>query len=384
MGNWDLRDPFAQARLADGVLVNDFCGEAIPMLLRYRDIRRAARDTCTFSSDAPFEVPVPDERAFRAVRELPIETDPPEHTAYRALVSPLFERPKQPDMQQAVGELVNSLLAQVSHGEVVEVMRGLAFPLQSRALALLLKRPQAEGEMWATWSSSVLYDDATRAQFNDYLRQAIGAAKAAPGDDFFGILASATIDGRALTDDEIEGYAILAFAGGRDTVIAAVAFMLVHLADHPQELARLRRQPELVNPAVEEIVRICSPLTHIGRVCPQGADVAGVAVARGRRASLCWAAANRDAEAFEAPDEVRLDRYRNAHVGFGVGPHVCLGQHQARLILRTLLKALCAGVAGIDFVGGERRYEEWPGYRRQIGFESLELRIHPLPSGELS
>lgn len=375
MGNWDFTDPFREARDQEGVLVNDFAGERIPMLLRFRDVRRAARDYRTFSSDAPFRVPVPDEKPFRIVRELPIETDPPRHTAYRAIVQPWFERPRQPELMQAVDALVEELLDGIPLGATVDAIRELAFPLQSRALALLLKRPVEEGKMWSNWGVSVLHDDATRARFYAYLDDALGAARDNPGDDFFGALVTADHQGGRLSDEEIQGYAILTFAGGRDTVIASIALVLAHFADHPEDLERLRSEPGLINRAVEEFVRIGAPLTHIGRVCPAGADALGVAIPRDHRASLCWAAANRDPGIFEAPDELRIDRMANPHVGFGVGAHTCLGAHQARLILRTLVHKLCARVGKIIFVSGQRRYEEWPGYRRQIGYDSLHVQL---------
>ena len=87
-----FHDPFKKPRQEDGVLVNEIQGETIPMVLRHADVRRAARDWQTYSSDAPMRVPIPSEEEVRSVRQLPIETDPPAHGAYRALVEPFFNR----------------------------------------------------------------------------------------------------------------------------------------------------------------------------------------------------------------------------------------------------------------------------------------------------
>ncbi len=378
MGHWDLTDPFKEARASSGILAGDFADETIPMILRHADIRRAARNVETFSSDAPFRVPIPGEAQFRAVRELPIEVDPPQHTAYRALAQPIFERPKEPEMIRTVGELTGALLdAVVERGEV-EVIRDFAIKLQSRALALLLKRPPEEARLWETWCSNVLYEDRTRAELYTYLDRALPDAAANPGDDLFGILCKATYDGRGLTREEILGYAILTFAGGRDTVVSVVAFALVHLADHPEDFERLRADRGLIRGAAEEIARVCSPLTHIGRICPAGTDINGTQIPPGRRVSLCWAAANRDERVFPDADEVRIDRRGNMHVAYGVGPHTCLGAHQARLILRSLLEQLCNKVSRIEFLSGEPRYDAWPHYRRQTGYETLRLALHPI------
>ena len=88
------RDPFHEARKQDGVLKCPFQGETLPMILRHADVREAAKDWKTYSSDAPFRVPIPSEEAVRTMRQLPIETNPPEHTGYRAIVEPFFQRAK--------------------------------------------------------------------------------------------------------------------------------------------------------------------------------------------------------------------------------------------------------------------------------------------------
>ncbi len=378
MSHWDFTDPFREAREESGVLEGEFAGEPVPMILRHADLRRAARDYRSFSSDAPFRVPIPGEQPFRDVRELPIETDPPEHTAYRALARPFFERPRLPEVIRTIGELTAALLDGVIGRGDVEIIEEFAMKLQSRALAVMLKRPPEDGLVWENWCSNILYDDATRADFYRYLDRVLPESAADPGDDLFGALSTATLDGRKLTRDEILGFAILTFAGGRDTVVSVIAFALVHLADHPEDLERLRADPGLVPGAAEEIVRVCSPLTHIGRTCPRGAEVGATRIRPGQRASLCWAAANRDEGAFPDADEVRIDRQRNAHVAYGYGRHFCLGVHQARLILRSVLEQVSRKVARVEFLAGTPKYDEWPHYRRQTGFETLNMALHPI------
>ena len=281
MSTWDFTDPFKAARAASGLLAADFAGETIPMILRHADVRRAARDFRTFSSDAPFRVPIPGEEPFRSVRELPIETDPPEHTAYRALAQPFFDRPRQPEVIEAVGELTGELLDSVIGRGEFEVIRDFAVKLQSRALALMLKRPAEDGRLWENWGANLLYDDASRTELYRYLNRALKEAAENPGEDLFGVLSKATHDGRKLTEAEILGFAILTFAGGRDTVVSVIAFALAHLADQPTDLARLRNEPDLIRFAAEEIVRVCSPLTHIGRTCASGAEIRGGAGSAG-------------------------------------------------------------------------------------------------------
>src|SRR5512139_4024745 len=127
-------DPFREARTKDAVLPCPFQGETIPMLLRHADVREAARDWQTFSSDAPFRVPIPSEEEVRTMRQLPIETNPPDHTDYRAIVEPFFQRAKQPEMIAKVESLINRKLDEALTRASVEVVNEFALPVQSHAL----------------------------------------------------------------------------------------------------------------------------------------------------------------------------------------------------------------------------------------------------------
>ena len=171
------------------------------------------------------------------------------------------------------------------------------------------------------------------------------------------------------------GFANLAFAGGRDTVIATVSLALAHLASHPADVERLREKPMLVRSAVEEIVRVASPLTLIGRTCPHATDVNGSRVGAGDRVAICWASANRDETVFEAPEELRIDRRRNPHVAFGAGTHLCLGASHARLVLRTLVEQVCRRSPDLQLIEARAKFESWPAYRRQTGFDRLVIEF---------
>ena len=380
MAEWDATDPFAAARRADGVLDADFLGERIPMILRYKDVRAAAGDPKTYSSDAPFRVPVPSEERVRNVRQLPIEVDPPEHTDYKAIVKPFFSAPKRPEMIAKVEALVADMLDDAPTAGSIEAIGEFALPLQSRALTLLLNMPMASAEQWIGWGRNVFHgpdghSEEKGSAVDRYLHEQFDRAELAPGDDFFSALSQATYRGRPLTRDEMIGFANLAFAGGRDTVIATIGLTLSHLAGHQQDFERLRAEPTLIRSAVEEIVRIASPLTMIGRTCPHDTSVHGVSVRAGDRAAICWASANRDETVFEAPETLDIGRRRNPHVAFGAGTHTCLGASHARLVLRSLIRALCDKVARITVIESAPSYERWPHYARQTGYEFLNIRF---------
>src|SRR5216110_995058 len=130
--NSNLRDPFREARKKEGILQCPFQGETLPMILRHADVREAAKDWKTYSSDAPFRVPIPSEEEVRSMRQLPIETNPPEHTEYRAIVEPFFQRAKEPAMIAQVEALLGGMLTQALARDSIEIVNEFALPVQSR------------------------------------------------------------------------------------------------------------------------------------------------------------------------------------------------------------------------------------------------------------
>jgi cytochrome P450 len=377
----EIPDPFREPRRQSGVLGLPTDHEVIPLILRHEDVRKAAKDCKTFSSDAPHRVPIPSEEHLRSVRQLPIETDPPVHTAYRELVEPFFLRAKQPAFIARVEAIVDRLLAEALARDSIEVVGEFALPLQSRALTVLLDVPEAEAERFIGWGVHVFHHGTNGAEkgkdLERYLNEQFDKAAANRGDDFYGLLTQATFQGRPLTRAEQLGFANLMFAGGRDTVIHSVACAIGYFAENPAALDFLRADPSRIVLASEEFFRVYMPLTHIGRVCPVDTDVHGMTVKAGDRASLCWASANLDETVFASADEVHLDRRPNPHVSFGFGAHLCLGAAHARTVMRTLLARLCDRVGQIDLVSKIDRIEHTTAYDRPLGYESLVVRLRP-------
>ena len=373
-------DPFKAKREAGPVTRYEFQGEQIPMILRHADVRQAAKDWKTYSSDAPFRVPIPSEEQARSMRQLPIETNPPEHTEYRAIVEPFFSRPKLPEMIAKVERLIDGLLRDALARDTVEVVHGFALPLQARALTYLLNTHESEADLWIGWGIHVFRVRGglkKGVELENYLQARFDTASRTPGADFFSALAQAKFRERPLTREEMMGFANLAFAGGRDTIIHTVACVLGHLAANPEALAYLREDPKRITHASEEFFRFFMPLTHIGRVCPVATTVHGEQVPAGGRVSLGWASANRDESAFPQADEFKIDRKPNPHLSFGFGEHLCLGAPHARLIVRTLLQKCVELVGALEIVSAEERTEIEHSYERTLGYESLVLRVRP-------
>jgi len=315
------------------------------------------------------------------MRQLPVETNPPEHTEYRAIVEPFFARPKNPDVIAKVEKLVDSLLGEALGRDSIEVVGEFALPLQSRALTYLLNMPESEAETWIRWGIHVFrVEDGELgkekgAALETYLQAQFDRAEAGPGEDLFSALTQATYRGRRLTREEMMGFANLTFAGGRDTIIHSVSSALAYLGRNPGALEFLREDPKRIVLACEEFFRAFMPLTHLGRVCPVETDVHGVTVKPDGRVSLCWASANQDEAAFESPAEVRLDRKPNPHLSFGFGPHLCLGAPHARLLLRTLLQKCVERVARITVLEAREHVENEAAYRRPNGYDMLRVKL---------
>ena len=373
-------DPFREQRNKEGVLRCPFQGENIPMLLRHKDVQQAAKDWQTYSSDVPFRVPIPSEESLRTMRQLPIETNPPEHTEYRAIVEPFFKRYRNPEVIAKVENLIDKLLDHALAQSEVEIVDEFSLPLQCHALTYLLDVEENEAELWLEWGMHVFDKEGGEndSKLEVYLEKRFKQAQQEPdSEDFFSTLINkAEYQGKKLTWDEAMGFANLTFAGGRDTVIHTISSIFAHFAKHPEGIDFLRENPKKINNATEEFFRVVSPLTHIGRVCPVDTELQpGESVAADDRVSLCWVSANHDEEVFENPNQLKLDRKPNPHIAFGAGHHFCLGAGHARLLVKTLLKKLTEKVSTIDLVEAVKHVETEAEYTREVGFDKLRVKV---------
>lgn len=386
MKNSQLPDPFEEARTKQGVLQVNDQDESVTMILRLKDVRKCAHKWKSFSSGntVPGRIVVPSEVNIRNIRQIPVETDPPNHKSYRALLDPWFKRPLDPTFQMELNGLIIELLEEALEKEEVEIVEGWALRLQSLALTLLLNVPREEAQTWVSWGTHVFrsedskLDNSKAAKLDEYILQKIEEARKQPTDDLYSILLNSTIDGKHLSTEEIHGIVNLTFAGGRDTVINAISNAIAYFAEHPDALEQLRAHPEWINTAVEELVRYFAPLTQLGRISVEDTQVCEHAIKTGERISLCWASANRDSSVFEQPNEIHLDRKINPHLSFGFGIHQCLGATHARQILRTLLAALTTKVKSIEILDAEENIERMDQYKRKVGFHKLSVKFHKI------
>ncbi len=379
----EFSDPFEEARKNSGIgHINDQ-EDPVAMILRHKDVRKTAHNWQTYQSGAvPGRIVVPSEVDIRDIRQIPFEVDPPLHKDFRNLLEGWFKRPNREEYQKILTDQIATLIDDVLSEDKIEVVHDFSLKLQSRALTILLNTSLVESDTFISWGTHVFRSegdslDASKANvLYDYLDEKINRARENLGEDLYSVLLQAEVNGKKLTHDEIKGIMILTFAGGRDTVINAVTNTISYFAEHPKSLLDIKENPDKINKAVEELIRYFSPLTHMGRVATENAQVCEHAVKNDTRVSLCWASANRDENVFENPNEVDFDRKINPHLAFGFSHHNCLGATHARQIMRTLLSLLSNKVSSIDIVDARENIEKWGEFNRKVGFHELTVKFN--------
>ncbi len=316
------------------------------LLTRYDDVTAAAIDHESFTSAVAGTTLIPPTQP-RSDPLLPIELDPPEHTRYRALVNPVFAKPRIDGLRPDLEALATRLLEPFARKGGGDVMSEFAYPMSLGSLARLMDLPGEDQGRWFDWvermySNALLDADdhaAAAREAEDYIDARIAERRHEPRDDFFGTLLAAELDGRRLSDEEVRQFGMLMLLAGYETTSGAMGMSLLHLARHPEQRAQLFADPDrLVHTAVNELLRFVSPVQVFGRNAARDTEMHGETIPAGDVVLLGYGAANRDPRAFDQPEECILDRHPNRHVAFGHGRHLCLGANLARLELAIMVE----------------------------------------------
>lgn len=339
----------------------------------HADVKAAAKDWARFSSD------LQGDRDVRTYRQLPLEVDPPEHTAFRSILTPIFGRQEVAALEPELRAVATGLAAGLADRGSAEMVHELALPMVAASIGLAFGRPQDVDELrsWGTETWQI-GPDGTRdgSRLEAYLTRVFDEVGRRPGDDAFSRIAGGRVDGRSLTRLEMLGLGNLILAGGRDTVIGLISGAVWHLAGAASERARLAGDTTRIPAAIEELLRFLSPLPRMERkatediVAPWGQASAGEVVLLG------FARANHDRTVFGDPEAIRLERSPNPHVAFGNGPHTCIGVHLARLETRVFLEELLAVVPDWHMGRGIRvSFEQMGGARVPVHFDALPIEV---------
>ena len=325
------------------------------LVTRYEDVKAAAKDWETFTSSVPNVTAIPSSHD-RNEPDLPIELDPPLHTRYRQLTGPVFSRHVVEELRPAVQGLVDDLLEPLLAAGAGDLVSGFAVPLSVGTLAVFMDLPEEDRTRWVAWVRS-MYDprdlDAVRAATSEYYAY-IDDLVAARRGAFARMLLDSEVEGERLTAQDVARFMRVLLIAGHETTSAALGFALHRLATHPDELRRIRDEPELVPSAVEELLRLSSPVTLQARNATRHVELRGQRIARGDVVALSFPSANRDEDAFPDAERCILDRTPNRHLAFGFGPHLCAGAHVARLELAVALEQVSARVDELRLASSPR------------------------------
>jgi cytochrome P450 len=223
----------------------------------------------------------------------------------------------------------------------------------------MLGIPREDFPRFHDWSDRLInvagnYEDMTKVmdataaytEYGTYLQEIFAARRRQPREDLTGILVAAQQDGmlaedeEAMANDEIVMFMTLLLVAGNETTRNAIAGGMLALMEHPDQFALLRRHPELIDLAVEEILRYVTPIICFRRTVTQPAEIRGQRVAPGDRVLMLYQSANRDEAVFTDPDRFDVTRDPNPHLAFGIGAHFCLGANLARAELRIMVEEL--------------------------------------------
>jgi len=302
--------------------------------------------------------------AFNALhRNQMMENEPPVHTRLRRLVASAFARGHVERMRPRVERIATDLLDSVP-GSCVDILGAYAEPLPVAVVADLLGVPSSDWRLLRDWSQAIVrmyeYDRteqvesaalAASEEFGAYVRDLVEARRRSPGEDLITDLIAARDQGAALSDDELVASVVLLLNAGHEASVNTFGNGLVALLRHPAQRSLLANGKVTTETAVEEMIRYDAPLQLFERTAIQDTVVAGQSVLRGQKVAALLGSANRDAAAFESADQFVVARTPNAHLGFGLGTHFCLGAPLARMELQTSVRMLLSRFPDLALAG---------------------------------
>jgi cytochrome P450 len=327
-------------------------------VFRYADVQRVLSDHEHFSSQFSRGGNFNPDMPFSASM---ISSDPPRHRKLRALVNQAFTPRAVESLAPRIQEIVNEhLLPAIAAGRM-DAIHDLGYPLPVIVIAEMLGIPAEDRPRFKTWSDEVVQmgnrggsptpqppGQPAVMEMSAYFINMIEQRRKEPGEDLISGLLAAEVDGEKLELIDLLGFCALLLVAGNETTTNLIGNALLTFAQQAELWQRLRRHPELVPQAIEEVLRMRSPVQSMFRVTRQAVNIAGQDLPA-RAPLVAWiGSANRDEEQFPTADQFDLDRPANRHLAFGQGIHYCLGAPLARLEARIALTSMLARIERIE------------------------------------
>jgi len=350
-----LQDPYPllhQMREQEPIYWSDSIGGWI--LTRYDDIMATFKDTESFSNEGRLGKAVeylpPEKRAkykpfedHYATKGL-LHSDPPDHTRMRNVIVKDFTPNVVEQMRPNIQSVVNHLIEEAEKNGGMDVVPEFASALPVGVIAEILGVPRADRHLFKRWTDMILgfqgvnkpsEGDLTRAQdglqeIRPYLTNMIEERRKQPRKDLMSKFVTAMTDEGRISESELINTCVTLFTAGHETTLSLISSTIYTLLSHPEQLALLRKNPDLLKSTIEESLRFESPVSRQTRLMKQDASLNGKALKKGQLVFQMLNAANRDPAYFKDPDTFNIRRENNRHIAFGFGPHFCIGATLAR------------------------------------------------------
>lgn len=278
---------------------------------------------------------------LRPLEKNMLYVDGPDHARLRGLVHKAFTPQRIEEMQGRVHAVANQLIDEMQTKRKIDLLNDFALPLPLTVIADLLGIPTADRGRFSRWTKEIIKPPSTKTLFQmvpatwffmRYLRQLFEARRTEPRDDLLTALLQAEESGDRLSEDELLAMVFVLIVAGHETTMNLIASGMLALLEHPDQLERLRKEPELIKSTVEELLRFTNPVeTTTERFAAEDVTLAGAEIKRGELVLVALASANRDEQIFDNPDKLDITRPKNRHLAFGQGVHYCVGAPLARL-----------------------------------------------------
>ena len=284
-----------------------------------------------------------------------------QHHDHRSLVSKAFRQSALNAWEpEVIDPICDRLVDEIKNDGHADLVKAVTFEFPTRVTAALLGLPEDDLEMFRKLSFDLIsiMDDIeagfnASVQLGTYFQDQIDQRRSRMTNDIIGDLVSAEIDGEKLSDESIISFLRLLLPAGLETTYRSSGNLLYLLLTHPEQLAQVQQNRDLIPAAVEEGIRFETPLVLVARNTTREVEMHGRTIPQGAAITLCMGAANRDEKRWDNPDVFDIHRQRRAHISFAGGIHSCLGMHLARVETKAMLNSLFDRLADIQLVPDE-------------------------------
>lgn len=307
------------------------------------------------------------EAGMTAMGRSVVQIDGDEHRVLRGVTHLWFAPSNIKGIEEKVRRVARQTIDEmVAHGDSCDFVQDVAAWYPLRVILLILGLPQDDEKLLLKLTQATfaptdpeLGGDAGVAGgmieasqgIGEYFIAVTAERRRNPRDDVASVIANAKVDGAPLSDTDIAAYYLTIITAGHDTTSSTTAGGLLALLENPREYAKLKSGAASVDSAVTEFLRWTTPIKHFFRTATEDCEFRGASIKAGDSLMMCYPSANRDEEAFADPFAFLVDRTPNPQLSFGYGPHVCLGQHLAKMEMRVFFEELLARIEDISLAG---------------------------------